>query len=101
MSAKNEKSLFGILRKPRITEKAATMGSVNNSVVFDVAPEANKIEIRKAVEKIFDVKVKSVRTANYLGKEKRVGRHIGNRKNWKKAYVVLEQGSSIDIVEGL
>ncbi len=96
-----EKDVYGILRKPRITEKGAVMGSLNNSVVFEVAPDSNKIEIRKAVEKIFDVKVKSVRTMNYLGKTKRVGRNIGRKKAWKKAYVVLEQGSSIDVVEGL
>lgn len=98
---KVEKSLYAILRKPRITEKAAIIGSTSNGVVFDVAPDSNKIEIRKAVEKIFDVKVKSVRTMNYMGKEKRVGRKIGRRKSWKKAYVILEKGSSIDVVEGL
>ena len=98
---KNEKSLYGILRKPRITEKSAIAGSISNSVVFEVAKDANKIEIRKAVEKIFDVKVKAVRTLNYKGKEKRVGRNIGKRKDWKKAYVSLEEGNSIDMIEGL
>ena len=96
-----DKSLYGILRKPRITEKAAIAGSATNGVVFDVAPGANKIEIRTAVEKIFDVKVKAVKTLNYKGKVKRVGRNIGRRKDWKKAYVLLEEGSSIDVIEGL
>jgi large subunit ribosomal protein L23 len=69
--------------------------------VFDVAPEANKVEIRKAVEKIYDVKVRAVRTANFQGKVKRVGRKIGRKSSWKKAYVLLKEGSSIDIIEGL
>lgn len=75
-------------------------GSVDNGIVFDVHPEANKQEIARAVEEIFDVKVKSVRVANYQGKVRRIGRNIGRRGTWKKAYVSLKEGK-IDIIEGL
>lgn len=96
-----KKTLYSIIRRPRITEKAALAGSIDGGVVFDVHPAANKIEIAKAVSQIFDVKVKSVRTVNYRGKPKRVGRSVGQRGGWKKAYVSLKEGSSIDIIEGL
>lgn len=96
-----KKSKFSILRKPRVTEKSAVVGSLSNCVVFDVHPKANKIEIKKAVESIFDVKVKSVRTINVLGKLKRRGKNIGFENNWKKAYVSLQEGSSIEVIEGL
>lgn len=96
-----KKSVYSIIRRPRITEKAALASSVDGSVVFDVHPRANKIEIARAVEQIFDVKVKSVRTINYSGKLKRMGRSTGHRGGWKKAYISLREGSSIDIIEGL
>lgn len=96
-----QKSPYSVIRKPRITEKSAIVGSYNNGIVFDVAPSANKVEIRLAVEKIYDVKVRAVRTANYMGKVKRVGRKIGRKKAWKKAYVLLQEGSSIDLIDGL
>jgi large subunit ribosomal protein L23 len=96
-----KKSVFQIVRKPRITEKAALAGASDNSMVFEVHPDANKIEIRNAVEKIFDVKVDEVRTVNCRGKMKRVGQRTGYQRNWKKAYVSLKEGSSIDIIEGL
>ena len=96
-----KKTLFGILQRPRITEKGAMASSVSNSFVFQVHPDANKDEIKKAVEKVFDVKVKSVRTMNYMGKIKRVGARSGRQNSWKKAYVSLEAGNTIDLVEGL
>lgn len=99
--ASTKKTVYGILKRPRITEKAAVSGTTNNSVVFRVHPEANKLEIKNAVEKIFDVKVLSVRTLNYQGKIKRVGAQTGRQVNWKKAYVALADGNSIDFVEGL
>ncbi len=95
------KTIHAVLKRPRITEKAALASSAGNSYVFQVHPDATKQEIRKAVEKVFDVKVKAVRTVNYLGKVKRVGARAGRQNNWKKAYVSLEAGSSIDLVEGL
>jgi large subunit ribosomal protein L23 len=77
------------------------MGSIENGIVFEVHPKANKTEIKRAVEQIFDVKVKAVRTINFQGKLKRVGARIGRQNAWKKAYVSLKEGSSIDIIEGL
>lgn len=96
-----KKTVFGILQQPRITEKGALASSASNSFVFRVHPKANKEEIKNAVERIFDVKVRSVRTLNCLGKVKRVGARSGRQNNWKKAYVSLQPGSTIDLVEGL
>ena len=96
-----KKTAFEIIRRPRITEKTAMLGSVENSIVFDVHPKANKTEIKQAVEKIFNVKVKAVRTANFMGKQRRVGAKVGKKNDWKKAYVSLKEGNSIDIIEGL
>ena len=94
-------NVYGILREPRMTEKSATLGSTSNTVVFEVHVKANKKEIQNAVEKIFDVKVESVRTINSLGKMRRVRTQAGRQKAWKKAYVTLKEGSTIDIIEGL
>ena len=99
MSIGNNK--YRVLVKPRITEKGALVGSMQNSLVFDVEPSASKTDIKRAVEEIFDVKVKAVRTSNFLGKVKRVGQRTGRRKAWKKAYISLSEGSSLDIIEGL
>ena len=99
--ARVTKSPFSILRKPRITEKAAHASAESNCVIFDVHPKAGKLEIKNAVEKIFDVKVASVRTAQFKGKYKRVGKHQGIQPNFKKAYVSLKEGSTIDMIEGL
>ena len=95
--ASTKKTIYRVLQKPLITEKTASQGGA----VFAVHPDANKIEIRKAVEKIFDVKVTAVRTANMMGKKKRVGQKVGKQKDWKKAYVSLAEGSNIEIIEGL
>ena len=96
-----KKNKFGLIKGPIITEKGALASSVDNCVVFSVHPKANKLEIKSAVESIFDVKVKSVRTMNCDGKLKRVGRNVGHQRNWKKAYISLQEGSSIDFIEGL
>lgn len=85
-----------ILRRPLLTEKGTRMGETANKVLFEVERDANKVEIRKAVEKIYSVKVLSVATQQVRGKLKRVGRSIGKRPNWKKAIVTLAEGSSID-----
>jgi len=94
-----KKDLYSILRAPRITEKAANAGK--NTVVFEVHVDANKVEIRNAVEKIFSVKVEGVRTLNNMGKIRRVKTKQGRENGWKKAYVKLAEGSSIELVEGL
>ncbi|PLX97774.1 MAG: 50S ribosomal protein L23 [Desulfuromonas sp.] len=90
------KPLHEIIRKPLITEKANMLKDAGQIVAFEVALSANKIEIKQAVEKAFDVKVKSVNTALYRGKVKRVGYNLGQRNNWKKAYVTLAEGHNID-----
>ena len=90
------KPLHQIIRKPLITEKANQLKEQNRIVAFEVARSANKIEIKQAIEAAFDVKVKDVNTALFRGKVKRVGMNLGQRNNWKKAYVTLEEGHDID-----
>ena len=83
-----------------MTEKSLALRESGNVVTFRVAPDANKVEIRRAVETVFSVKVRHVRTSNRQGKLKRMGRHQGRRPSWKKALVVLAPGHKIDLVEG-
>ncbi len=90
------KPLHQIIGKPLITEKTSLQKEMGQVVAFEVARNANKIEIKQAVEQAFDVKVKKVNTALMAGKVKRRGLVIGKRSNWKKAYVTLEEGSNID-----
>ncbi len=85
-----------IIRRPLLTEKGTAMGEEGNKVLFEVTMRANKIEIRKAVEKIYHVKVTTVHTQIVRGKMKRQGRSVGKRPNWKRAIVTLAEGSSID-----
>jgi large subunit ribosomal protein L23 len=89
-----------VLRGPVITEKGTLVSEQGNQVIFRVHPHANKVEIRRAVETLFKVKVEKVRTSRLLGKVRRVGRHLGRRPDWKKAYVTLAEGSRIDFFEG-
>ncbi len=98
MTAKAE--LYDIVRKPIITEKA-TMASENGAVVFEVAIDANKPQIKEAVETLFGVKVKAVNTSITKGKVKRFKGKLGTRKDVKKAYVTLEDGNTIDVTTGL
>ena len=90
-----------LIRKPLITEKATRMKEASNTICFEVARSANKIEIRRAVEKLFGVKVVDVRVANRQGKWKRMGRFVGQRKAWKKAYVRLAPEQTIEFFEGV
>ena len=89
-----------ILLRPLMTEKSMLLKESQNVVTFRVVPDANKVEIRHAVEAVFSVKVREVRTANMEGKLKRMGRHEGRRPSWKKAFVTLAPGYKIDLVEG-
>ena len=91
---------YDLIRKPIITEKA-TMASENGAVVFEVAIEANKPQIKEAVEALFGVKVKAVNTTITKGKQKRFRGQLGRRKDVKKAYVTLEEGNTIDVSTGL
>ena len=88
-----------IVLRPLVTEKATTLKDDRNQVSFQVAPDANKIEIRSAVEAIFKVKVTAVRTQVVFGKEKRMGRFVGRRPAWKKAVVQLHPDSKIELFE--
>lgn len=92
---------YGVLQEPIITEKSAAQGGAKPTVVFRVDPRASKLAVRGAVERIFNVKVDSVRTCTFIGKVKRSASGASRRAGYKKAYVTLAAGSSIDIVEGL
>ncbi|NKX45415.1 50S ribosomal protein L23 [Roseicyclus persicicus] len=91
---------YDVIRKPIITEKT-TMASENGAVVFEVAIDANKPQIKAAVEEVFGVKVKAVNTVVTKGKVKRFRGRPGTRKDIKKAYVTLEEGNTIDVSTGL
>lgn len=84
-----------IIIRPVITEKSTLLRERNREVCFEVAPDANKVEIRKAVEQLFKVKVADVRTEAKHGKERRVGRNVGRRPDWKKAFVRLKDGEKM------
>jgi large subunit ribosomal protein L23 len=91
---------YDVIREPVITEKS-TMASDNNQVVFKVALDANKVEIKSAVEALFNVKVKAVNTLVRKGKMKRFRGFLGKQNDFKKAIVTLEDGHSIDVTTGL
>lgn len=84
-----------VLLLPVITEKSTFVKDAQRTVTFKVLRDANKIEIKDAVEAIFKVKVESVRTANFHGKKRRQGRYVGRRPDWKKAYVTLKEGEKM------
>jgi len=90
-----------VIVRPLMTEKSMRLKEERNAVTFQVAPGANKVEIRQAVEAIFNVKVTDVRTATVQGKLKRMGRFQGRRPSWKKAIVTLAPGHKIELVEGV
>jgi large subunit ribosomal protein L23 len=94
----NEERLLKVILAPNISEKATMSAEVNNTVVFKVATTATKLEIKAAVQKLFEVEVTGVRTLNVKGKVKRSGSRFGRRSDWKKAYVTLKEGSEIDFV---
>lgn len=93
----NEERLLKVILAPHVSEKA-TIAAENNTVTFKVLKDANKTEIKQAVEKLFEVEVTSVRTVNNKGKVKRHGTSFGKRSDWKKAYVSLKEGHDIDFV---
>jgi large subunit ribosomal protein L23 len=89
-----------VIQAPLISEKGTALAESTNQVLFKVRPDANKIEVKRAVETLFKVKVVQVRMARYLGKMRRIGRNIGRRPMWKKAYVTLKEGDKIDFFGG-
>lgn len=95
------KDLRQIIKRPIITEKSTIERETRNIVTFAVAPDANKVEIKEAIEQLFDVTVLEVRTLRMLGKMRRVGLHSGRKPTWKKARVRLREGDSIEFFEGV
>jgi large subunit ribosomal protein L23 len=91
---------YDIILRPIITEKSTFVKETGNQYVFEVLRSANKIEIRRAVEKLFKVKVIDVHVSNMEGKKKRLGRYAGKRSDWKKAIVKLSPKDKITIFEG-
>ncbi len=93
------KDLSKVIVRPMITEQGTEMRDKYNQYYFRVSPDANKLEIKQAVEHFFGVSVTKVRTMNYRGKIKRMGRFSGKRADWKKAVVTLAEGDTIDLFE--
>lgn len=96
MNPKQER-LMNVLLGPHVSEKSARVGDKHNQVVFRVRKDADKTEVRQAVEKMFEVKVADVQIVNVRGKQKRFGARLGWRSDWKKAYVRLAPGSEINL----
>lgn len=90
-----------VILRPVVTERSTLLQDDMRTYTFIVAKDANKLEVRKAVQSLFSVKVESVRTANYQGKWRRVGRSVGRKPAYKKAVVRLAEGDSIDVYEGI
>ena len=93
--------LTEVIRRPLVTEKTTTLRDDGKTVVFEVSKDANKIDIKRAVEQLFGSKVASVRTSLAHGKMKRQGKFVGRRSDWKKAYVKLRDGEKLpEILQG-
>ena len=94
----NQERLMNVLLEPHVSEKSTIVADKARQVVFKVTPDATKKEIRQAVELLFEVKVDSVQVTNVKGKTKRTQMGVGRRKDWKKAYIRLEEGQDINFV---
>lgn len=94
------KSQFNLISRPHITEKVLLLKEDGNKVVFRIRKDTNKIELKNAIESIFNVTVEAINTLNVKGKKKRLGRHEGRRSDWKKAIVTLKEGDTIEYFEG-
>ena len=90
--------LYNVIRAPRVSEKTARLQEVSNQYVFEVATDATKADIKVAIEKLFDVKVEAVNVLNVKGKQKAFKNRTGRRADWRKAYVKLADGQSIDVM---
>ena len=88
-------TIHEVIRRPLVTEKGVAMKEAERTLCFEVAPNANKIQVKAAVEKLFKVKVEAVRTSNVDGKLRRRGKFAGYRSDWKKAYVKLKPGQKV------
>ncbi|MCQ4289603.1 50S ribosomal protein L23 [Pseudomonas stutzeri] len=92
----NQERVFKVLLGPHVSEKATVLADSKKQFVFKVATDATKLEIKKAVESLFDVKVAAVNTLNVQGKTKRTARGLSKRNDWKKAYIALQPGQDLD-----
>lgn len=92
----NQERVFKVLLGPHVSEKATVLADSKKQFVFKVATDATKLEIKKAVESLFDVKVAAVNTLNVQGKTKRTAGGLGKRNDWKKAYIALQPGQDLD-----
>jgi len=101
LRGKGMRDLYSIIKKPLLTEKGSVLKESENKVLVEVSPDANKMEIKKAIEEIFKVKVEKVATINRKGKWKRYGKSIGKRPDRKKAVVTLKKGEKLDFIEGV
>jgi large subunit ribosomal protein L23 len=91
--------IYSVIKRPHITEKTSLGSAESSEITIVVDRNANKIEIKQAVESLFKVDVVNVRTVNVAGKVKRFGRTYGKRQNWKKAYITLKEGQAVDFFE--
>lgn len=94
----SKERMYQVIRRPHISEKTAGAADKFQQITFEVAPDANKSEVKAAVEKLFDVKVDQIKTSIVKGKSKRFGKNMGKRKDWKKASVRLAEGHDIDFI---
>ncbi|MBO1519851.1 50S ribosomal protein L23 [Oceanisphaera pacifica] len=95
-----EERILKVLKAPHVSEKSTMVAEKTNTIVFKVATDATKAEVKAAVEKLFEVEVKDVCTLVVKGKTKRTGNRNGRRSDWKKAYVTLKEGQDIDFIGG-
>ena len=93
--------IFQVIKEPHVTEKASLLKEGHNQISFKVHRRANKIEVKRAVEALFKTKVTEVRTVNIRGKQRRMGRNVGKKPDWKKAIVKLAPGENIEFFEGV
>jgi large subunit ribosomal protein L23 len=94
------KNIYSIIKKPLFTEKGGNLKESQNKILIEVSKDANKIDIKKSIEEIFNVKVEKVSTMNVSGKWKRYGRSLGKRPDRKKAVITLKKGEKLDFIEG-
>ncbi len=95
------KEIYGCIRRPVVTEKSNLMKDEAGKVVFEVDQRANKVEIKNAVQQLFNVTVEEVNVMNFQGKRKRTGRIIAKKQDWKKAVITLKKGDKIEFFEGV
>ena len=95
------KNLYTVMKKPLFTEKGSNLKETQNKILIEVARDANKVDIKRAIEEIFKVKVEKVSTISRKGKWKRFGRSVGKRPDRKKAIITLKKGEKLDFIEGV